>query len=252
MTAVVLMYHAIEPGPRPLCIEPELFRAHAAAIAASGASPLTVSELAAALRANELPERGVVITFDDGCESVVTHAAPVLAELGLRATVFCVAGHLGGTNDWPRWNPARHPFRLASSETLSRLAGLGFEIGSHGYTHTALGAVTGAAVTREVEESKSALEATVGAEVTSFAWPYGTEPSLEAAQRIASTYQAACSTVMTRVDPSSDALALPRVDAHYLRSPELLRRALAGGLDEYLLVRRHLARVRRAVRKSYT
>jgi len=147
-SAVILMYHAIEAGPRPLCIEPELFRAHAAAIAASGAASLTVSELEAALRARELPERGVVITFDDGCESVAVNAAPVLAHHGLRATVFCVAGQLGATNDWPRRNPARHLFRLASAADLARLAGLGFEIGSHGYTHAALSAVTGPAVTR--------------------------------------------------------------------------------------------------------
>ncbi len=57
MSAVLLMYHAIERGPKPLCIQPELFRYHAAAIAASGATALTVSELGAALRARSLPER---------------------------------------------------------------------------------------------------------------------------------------------------------------------------------------------------
>ena len=85
LTAVILTYHAIEDGPRPLCIEPALFGEHAAVIADSGAKTLTVLELGMALRDGALPERAVAITFDDGCESVVTNAAPLLAERGLQS-----------------------------------------------------------------------------------------------------------------------------------------------------------------------
>lgn len=250
MTVVVLMYHAIEVGPRPLCIEPELFRSHAAAIAASGVPALTVSELGVALRAKELPERGVAITFDDGCESVVENAVPVLAEHGLPATIFCVAGQLGRTNDWPRPNPTRYPFRLASVAELALVGQQGFEIGSHSYTHTALTAVAGADVTREIEESKTVLEDVVGRAVTSFAWPYGAKPGEEAARRIAATYEAACSTEIARVAPDGDPYALPRIDAHYLRRTALLRRVLEGALDSYLGLRQVGARMRRAIGKG--
>jgi len=252
VTAVILTYHAVEAGRPPLCIEPGLFRTHAQAIAESGAQSLTVSELAGCLRAGKLPERAVAITFDDGCESVVTNAAPVLAEYGLRGTIFCVAGHLGGANDWPGQRPSADRLRLATAADLAELSGSGFEIGSHGRAHIALSHAAASAAACEVEESKTALEAAVGVAVTSFAWPYGSEPGAEARRRIAATYAAACSTEMTRVGPSSDPLALPRVDAHYVRRPELMRRVLAGGLDEYLRVRRLAGRVRRAVRKDYT
>jgi peptidoglycan/xylan/chitin deacetylase (PgdA/CDA1 family) len=250
MTAVILMYHAIEAGPKPLCIEPALFREHAAAISASGATCLTVRELGAALRAGELPRRAVAITFDDGCESVATNAAPVLAEHGLHATVFCVAGLLGQTNAWPRENPGRHPFRLATAAQLTRLAGEGFEIGSHGYTHVALTGIAGADVTREIEESKSTLETAVGVDVSSFAWPYGSTPSAEAVERIALTYDVACCTRIARVTPESDPLSLPRVDVHYLRRPGALRRVLEGSLDAYIGLRAFGARLRRVAWKD--
>jgi peptidoglycan/xylan/chitin deacetylase (PgdA/CDA1 family) len=249
--AVILMYHAIEAGPKPLCVEPELFREHAAAIAASGAACLTVRELGIALREGELPERAVTITFDDGCESVAANAAAVLAEHGLRATIFCVAGYLGKTNGWPRESSSRHLVRLASAAELRRLVGLGFEIGSHGFTHIALSAVTGTAVAREIGESRSSLETAVGAQVTSFAWPYGREPSHEAAERIAATYEAACSTEIARVASGSNPLSLPRVDAHYLRRPDMLRRVLEGSFDGYLRLRAAGARIRRAVWKDH-
>jgi peptidoglycan/xylan/chitin deacetylase (PgdA/CDA1 family) len=245
-SALILMYHAVEPGPKPLCIEPTLFREHAAAIAAADATCLTVRELAEALHARQLPERAVTITFDDGCSSVVETAVPILAEHGLRATIFCVAGRLGATNAWPRQNPARHPFRLASAVELAPLAGRGFEIGSHGYTHVSLTGVTGAAVTREIEESRSVLEAAVAAPVTSFAWPYGSEPSIEVAERIRRTYKAGCSTMIARVTGDADPLSLPRVDAHYLRRPGVLRRVVEGSFDSYLALRALGARVRRA------
>jgi peptidoglycan/xylan/chitin deacetylase (PgdA/CDA1 family) len=251
MTAVILTYHAIEEGPKPLCIEPDLFSEHAAAIVASGATCLTVRELAAALRDRALPERAVAITFDDGCESVVANAAPVLAEYGLQATVFAIAGRLGGTNDWPGQRGSAPHLGLASAEQLAELAVQGFEIGSHGYSHAALTDLSSATAALEIEESKAVLEAAVGSEVTSFAWPYGAEPEPEAARLIRAGYLAACTTAMARVGSESDPLALPRVDAYYLRRPELLRRVLEGARDEYLRLRAVAARARRLFRKDY-
>jgi peptidoglycan/xylan/chitin deacetylase (PgdA/CDA1 family) len=248
---VILTYHAIEDGPKPLCIEQALFSEHAAAIAASGATCLTVRELGAALRDGALPERAVAVTFDDGCESVVTNAAPVLAEHGLRATVFAVAGRLGGTNAWPGQRSSPPSLRLASGEQLAALAADGFEIGSHGYSHVALSDVSSSDAALEVEESKAVLEAAAGTEVTSFAWPYGAEPDAEAARLIRAGYLAACTTAMARVGVASDVLALPRVDAYYLRRPDLLRRVLDGARDEYLRLRAVAARARRLFRKDY-
>jgi hypothetical protein len=53
------------------------------------------------------------------------------------------------------------------------------------------------------------------------------------------------------VRPGDDPHGIPRVDIHYLRRTELLRRALDGGLDAYLSARRLGARVRRLVRADY-
>lgn len=62
----------------------------------SGYRTMTVSELGWFLSLGlEIPPRTVVITFDDGYESVETHAAPILRELGLRATVFIIGDRVG-------------------------------------------------------------------------------------------------------------------------------------------------------------
>jgi peptidoglycan/xylan/chitin deacetylase (PgdA/CDA1 family) len=245
--ALILTYHAVEPGPGPLRVHPSLFRAHLDCLGECGAEVLTISELAAALRAGAVPERAVALTFDDGCASVAQEAAPLLAERGLKATVFCVAGYLNGRNDWPSQHPGVPRLALMSAAELSELARTGFEIGSHGMEHAPLDRAVDGLVDREVEESRSALERAAGTPVRSFAYPYGARPSSRARARVERVYSAACTTTIDTVRPGADPFALPRIDAHYLRRPSLLRRAVVGSLGPYVRARRIGARARRVL-----
>jgi hypothetical protein len=65
------------------------------------------------------------------------------------------------------------------------------------------------------------------------------------------TYAAACTTRPAPLRAGVDRYALPRVDAHYLRRPELLRLALRGQLGAYLWLRRVGARARRRVVRDF-
>jgi peptidoglycan/xylan/chitin deacetylase (PgdA/CDA1 family) len=248
---LILTYHAVEDGPAPLCIDPAVFAEHVRTIAAAGCVAVTVSELAAALRAGDVPDRAVAITFDDGCASVAEHAAPVLREHGTRATIFCVAGHVGGANDWASQAPWAPRLRLADADALVSLAAEGWEIGSHGVEHSPLDDAGEEVARREVAESHKLLEEMLATTVSSFASPYGARPSAAAAALIAETYEAACAGGPAAVTRGADPFALPRVDAHYVRSPERLRRALTGSPGAYLALRGLASRLRRGMRKDY-
>jgi peptidoglycan/xylan/chitin deacetylase (PgdA/CDA1 family) len=249
--ALILTYHAIEPGPPPLCVDPALFRQHLDLIADSGTEAVTISMLADRLRSGRSPDGTVAITFDDGFANVPREAAPLLVERGLVATVFCVAGHIGGENDWPSQRPEAPRRELASGEELAALAVERFEIGSHGMEHLPLGGASEEAQRRELLESRRTIEDALGQPVTSIAYPYGLEPGTTGRRLVERSYRAACTGRISLVASADDPLALPRIDAHYLRNPELLRRALRGTLGPYLRLRRLGARARRIARKDY-
>lgn len=249
--ALIVTYHAVEAGPPPLCVHPDLFGAHVDTALSAGARLVNISELVAELASPTGDERLVAFTFDDGFASVARFAAPVLASHGLSATVFCVAGHISGRNDWATSPVGGFASDLLSEEQIGELVSDGFEIGSHGYSHVPMSNASGEALQREILESQQVLEQLTGTEVRTYAYPYGSLPQPGARTLVERTYAAACTTRIAFVGDASDRHLLPRVDAHYLRRPEILRRAVAGSLGSYLAVRRVGSRARRAFRSDY-
>jgi peptidoglycan/xylan/chitin deacetylase (PgdA/CDA1 family) len=246
---LVLYYHELSEERSPLCVSPRLFTQHLETLAACGATTLTAGELADALAEGGVPERTVVLTFDDAFAAAVREARPRLDAAGMRATFFCVAGHIGGRSDWASRTPDAPVGELASADELRALAVDGHELGSHGWSHAPLDGE--ADVQREVVESKHALAAAADARIRSFAYPYGAAPTAAVRAAVADTYDISFGTTIGRVDRAARH-DLPRVDAHYVRDPRLLRRVVLGSFDAYLRARRLGSRTRRIVRKDYT
>jgi peptidoglycan/xylan/chitin deacetylase (PgdA/CDA1 family) len=246
---VVLYYHELSDVRSPLAVSPKLFSEHMTVLSECRAEVLTAGELVEALDAGPLPPRTVVITFDDCFAAAVCEAHAILGAAGFRATFYAVAGHLGGDNRWPT-QPAGAPVApLASADDLAALAADGHEIGSHGWTHAPLDRP--ADLTREIVDSRKSLAAATRAEIRTFAYPYGARPTAAAHALVAATYTGAFATTIGRINTGSPRWRLPRVDAHYLRDPRLLRRVVTGSLDAYLSARRFGSRGRRVFFKDY-
>ena len=162
-----LMYHEVlSAGRSPArpgagyaryVIDDATFREHVETIRAAGATGVSAT---VALRANDLPARPIALTFDDGCESDLVVAAPVLRDAGFGATFFVTVGHL----DTPGFMTRRQ---------LRELADAGFEIGSHGMTHAYLSDLDETDVRAELADSRSVLEDVVGRPVLHFSCPGG-------------------------------------------------------------------------------
>jgi autotransporter-associated beta strand protein len=76
-----------------------------------------------------IPEKLVVLTFDDACASHATFVAPLLKKLGFGATFYIT--RFG--------NPAPDPEVYMSWNQIKGLDSMGFEVGNHTWSHSQLG-----------------------------------------------------------------------------------------------------------------
>jgi len=76
---------------------------------------IPLSGLVAALASGEVPEKSLVLTFDDGYRNNATLAAPVMKQLGLTATVFVTTACV----DSGRWMPLNQVYWLWSEGKLT-------------------------------------------------------------------------------------------------------------------------------------
>jgi peptidoglycan/xylan/chitin deacetylase (PgdA/CDA1 family) len=162
---VFLMYHELELTGRNLCqSEPgyvryilsiEAFRQQMAWVKEAGWLGLNVSE---ALRYPSKPS--ICVTFDDGCETDLIAAAPVLREFDFNATFYLTAGFLGT------------PGYLNAGQVRD-LDAQGFQIGCHSMTHPYLCDLPERELKREVADAKLQIEAIVGHTIEHFSCPGG-------------------------------------------------------------------------------
>ncbi len=93
----VLMYHHFaDTGSGAETISASVFEEHMRAISEAGYTAVTVREMIDyVMNGGALPDKCVCITFDDGYESNITVAAPILEKYGMKATVFCIGVSAG-------------------------------------------------------------------------------------------------------------------------------------------------------------
>src|SRR5262245_57925953 len=98
----VLTYHSLDESNSVISLAPKIFRRQMEALSDWGFQAIRLGDLLDAWEGERpLPRQPVVLTFDDGFRNLRDCAVPVLEKLNFRATVFAVAGHCGGNNDWP-------------------------------------------------------------------------------------------------------------------------------------------------------
>ena len=169
----ILMYHAVSTSPndatRELSVAPEAFAEQMALIGDLGLTPVKTAEVAARWRSGKpLPERPVLITFDDGYEGVHRHALPVLAKHGFPATVFVSTGWLKGPHDMGGGLDT-----MLDWDQVRDLAEADVEIGGHSHTHPQLDQLPDGKLRSELILCKEIISDQLGTVPASFAYPYG-------------------------------------------------------------------------------
>jgi peptidoglycan/xylan/chitin deacetylase (PgdA/CDA1 family) len=230
MRLPILMYHKVDrmpPGvhhPRNYVL-PEQFDAQLAALRRWGYQTISLADWTAYRAGGSLPRRPIVLTFDDGYRSVQDVAWPILARYGFRATVFVVAGLLGGTN---RWDTDECQEPLLDAAQVGALHALGMPIGSHTVSHRALRELTDAQVLAEFRESRTTLERLTGAPVRAVCYPYGQQDARIRALARAAGYETGVVWARRVNSARTDPLHLARWWIDYETSVTVLGALLAG------------------------
>ena len=157
----ILLYHHVEipQTSDPYFIAPDDFRAQMQALKDWGYTTISATQLVQAINYGaDLPARPIVISFDDGDESVYTTAFPIMREFGFSGVNYIVVNFIGTQG-------------YMSVDQLLELASAGWETGSHSMSHTDL--TKSDNIEWEMVESRYQLGRLLHVPINTFAYPYG-------------------------------------------------------------------------------
>ena len=119
-----------------------------------------------------LPDKPVILTFDDGYQRLYEHAIPVLRKVGFSATLFVITDYIGEMNTWDV-NLGGFKFAHLSWPEIREIRSMGFEIGSHTVSHPHLTWLKEADIRFQLEASRKSLEDGLGNKVKTISFPFG-------------------------------------------------------------------------------
>ncbi len=167
VTAPILLYHQISNGGsgNRYSVTVDDFRQQMQTLRDLDYETITPSYLANALiHGSELPDRPVVITFDDGNLSAYQNAFPIRQELGFVGALFIYVDRLDSVHH-------------VNVEQLLEMSDNGWEIGSHSMSHADLTETASIApyelLKYELLQSRLTVELAIDEPVVTFAYPYG-------------------------------------------------------------------------------
>jgi peptidoglycan/xylan/chitin deacetylase (PgdA/CDA1 family) len=166
ITCPILLYHRIAEPPLPNSIDaryytpPADFEWQMQSLKDWGYTAIPISLLVEAItKGAPLPPRPVVISFDDGYESVFENAYPIMQAHGFIGVMYLIADAVGSQG-------------YMDVGQIQAMTSNGWEIGSHSMTHPFLTKVHDQMYI-EGGQSKSRLASEIGVSVETFAYPYG-------------------------------------------------------------------------------
>ncbi|KYH31266.1 polysaccharide deacetylase family protein [Neomoorella mulderi] len=222
---VVLIYHHIDYQEVPgLVISPQRFRHHLDMLREKGYRVISLDQLRDFLNGGPIPDNAVLITFDDGYESVYQYALPELRERQMPAVSFAIAGYAGqklGHLQHYGWEEARE------------MAAAGFITQSHTYNLHSYGLLANGhqgpllsgplkdqspddfmnMVYQDLARSREEIEAHLQQPVCALALPYGAASHLAIQAAVRAGFNFIFTTQAGAIAQKSNPLALPRINA---------------------------------------
>lgn len=206
---VILLYHHVsESTPKVTSVSPDTFRQHMQYLA-DHHTVLPLKQVVEALQNNQpLPDKAIVITFDDGYENIYTNAHPILKKFAFPYTVFINPPLIGKVDHQLDW------------QQITTMASENAAFANHGKYHTHLlkrnqDESQQEWLTRnlqDIEDAETMLAENIGYSLKYFAYPYG-EFNTQLKNKLGSKGYVGFAQHSGGVASHSDFTALPRYPA---------------------------------------
>jgi len=166
----ILCYHNLGPESKGrLLLAAPQFEEQMRYLKSNGYRVISLAEFVEFIQlGRQLPQRSVVLTFDDGYASFKQYAYPVLKSLGFTATLFVYTDYVGGGKNALSW------------PDLRQLAGEGFDVEAHTKTHGDLRRTQGESDAQyaqrlqvELVQPQELFQKNLGQKRPIVAYPYG-------------------------------------------------------------------------------
>ncbi len=244
----ILTYHSLDDSGAVTATEPSRFTETIERLIGAGFRGVDLVTWIAQGRP-DVP-KGFAVTFDDGFRSILS-GCETLERHRIPAAVFLVTDHVGGMNDWPRQPRGIPHSELLDWSELAELSRRGFTFGAHSATHPRLDRITARAIGAELWKSQLVIESRLQQSCGLLTYPYGIS-TCAVRERVGYRYDAAFGTRLAMANAASPLFDLPRIDAYYLKSFQVLDRLISGRLQPWLRMRRSLRTARRFARSLFT
>jgi peptidoglycan/xylan/chitin deacetylase (PgdA/CDA1 family) len=241
----ILMYHEIADSSKTksrLAVSPDTFAAQLAYLRDQGFTTITAGAMSAILagEADGLPDRPIVLTFDDGYADFHTQALPLMEQYGFTATVFVTTG----------WTQEAGQGRMLSWSQLAAAARAGIEVGAHTIQHPQLDQLPEKRLHEELYACKQQLEDKLGFPVPGLAYPYGYSNAKVRQVAREAGYGYAYAVENLTASPASDLFALPRLTIRRATTMPEFHRLVVGHPTMRLLEDRALTKGWAVVRRT--
>lgn len=158
----ILNYHKVDTLYHALSISPNEFEEQMAYLHDNGYHTITPDQLLDYIQhGKSLPQKPIMLTFDDGYLDNYKNAYPIMKKYGFTATVFIVSSFIGQDARFMTWDQARE------------MQSAGFVFGSHTAHHLNLTTISGEQAWTELTDSRIEIERQLGQVPQYFAYPTG-------------------------------------------------------------------------------
>jgi peptidoglycan/xylan/chitin deacetylase (PgdA/CDA1 family) len=219
----ILMYHYLSVPPPDadrvrldLSVTPDLFAAHLDAIQQAGYTPISLYTLLDHLTHGvPLPEKPMVLTFDDGYRDNYTNAFPLLRDRGLTATFFIVTDFINDQRpEYLTWDMVREMYAA------------GMSIEGHGRNHVSLANKESDYLIWQALGTYESIEHEIGVRPHFISYPAGDYDQLTVDIFRSANYWAGLTTQQGATHRSDDLFRMRRIRVRGSTSPEELLRLL--------------------------